>query len=1045
MKPEFNSLRLYGITRSLGKMFEFDVPLSHHVKIPPADEPEALLMLTVGTLADASALINDFIPIDSRTQENLEFAAKYFDAFLGSKIHEEIDSEILLLASAAYYLARRPGSSVVMARKFSRSGNESPTECLLQWILQAQFQTYPTITPEPLGGLLTNIGKALAFHFYDGSSTSKLIALLEDFRTLAYRSASPRDLLLAEVLVAVAQLRLNSSAWKLLPSFTSLAIDNWRPSLLRGSFPKELWPSQKRLGEAGIFAGESGIIQMPTSAGKTRSVEIIIKSSFLSERSRVAVVVAPFNALCNEIGASLRKVFLPDGIKINQLSDALQLDFLTQIAEILGAPDTQSKFVFVLTPEKLLYILRQAPELLNEIGLIVYDEGHQFDDATRGVTYELLVTEIKGLIPDKAQTVLISAVISNAKSVADWLIGPSAKIIDGLGLLPTARSIAFASWTDTLGQLMFFESKDYKEIDYLVPRTIESVDLGKLGTKERLRRFPQKGKDEHKDVALYLGIKLIPNGSVAIFCGKKETASKLAVRAVEIYSHGYAESPPSSFSNKNELEKLRSLVAEHYGCNSPFADAARLGIFVHHGNTHKGIRLAIEHAMQANLIRFVICTSTLAQGVNLPIRYLIVLSTKQSQHDIKTRDFQNLIGRAGRSGIHTEGLVIFSDPKIYDLKDEENSNFRVATNLLLPENSEATSSSLLSIVAPIKSPSRYHASLDLPVEVFALLLYADNESLDEWAVHVSSMNRGFNRKENRDSLVANIRARRKLVRALESFLMANRGTETYAMFVTQVSKLATSTLAFSLASDDEKRKLVTLFVLVAEHIQAENPSTESQSIYAKTLLDVRTAKKIEAWTEENRDALLFDGATSGDLLKVVWPILKDTCENKFMNSTLPEGLPLEMASLWMMGVSFEKIIFFAKEVAGGTKPHGDRRHKLSSDDILKFCEGTLDFNCGLIIAAISQFLDMEQSKDSGKFFSFFQKSLKYGLPDNLAISVYENGYADRVIAQAVGIRLRDAGYVEEFFGPALKSHNETLTEVLAKFPGYFSTVHKGTK
>ena len=56
-----------------------------------------------------------------------------------------------------------------------------------------------------------------------------------------------------------------------------------------------------------------------------------------------------------------------------------------------------------------------------------------------------------------------------------------------------------------------------------------------------------------------------------------------------------------------------------------------------------GIRLAIEHAMRENLIRFVVCTSTLAQGVNLPIRYLIVTSIYQAGEPIKVRDFHNLL------------------------------------------------------------------------------------------------------------------------------------------------------------------------------------------------------------------------------------------------------------------------------------------------------------------------------------------------------------------------------------------------------------------
>jgi cytochrome c biogenesis factor len=55
------------------------------------------------------------------------------------------------------------------------------------------------------------------------------------------------------------------------------------------------------LGKEGIFSGQSAVIQMPTSAGKTKSTEIIIRSAFMSQRTKIAVVVAPFKALCHEI------------------------------------------------------------------------------------------------------------------------------------------------------------------------------------------------------------------------------------------------------------------------------------------------------------------------------------------------------------------------------------------------------------------------------------------------------------------------------------------------------------------------------------------------------------------------------------------------------------------------------------------------------------------------------------------------------------------------------------------------------------------------
>ncbi|MCV5388010.1 DEAD/DEAH box helicase, partial [Escherichia coli] len=161
-------------------------------------------------------------------------------------------------------------------------------------------------------------------------------------------------------------------------------------------------------------------------------------------------------------------------IKVNELTDALQIDFVEQIADLLGSAPPSTSNVLDLTPEKFLYVLRQSSQALKHIGLVVYDEGHQFDTGVRGITYELLLTEIKGLLPDTAQTLLISAVMQNPQAIASWLMGEDkAQVIDGATLLPTSRSVAFASWTESLGQLMFHEN-GYDKEDYFVPRIIEA-------------------------------------------------------------------------------------------------------------------------------------------------------------------------------------------------------------------------------------------------------------------------------------------------------------------------------------------------------------------------------------------------------------------------------------------------------------------------------------------------------------------------------------------------------------------------------------------
>ena len=692
MKPEANSRRLFGITRAKGKMYEFGLPEESHITIPQDQVPEELLVLTIATLGDAAARVSDAISEDvAELEGDLRFSASFFDALFSSGLAKKINRYLVLLASAAYFLEERPGSSLVMAKQLDHQDGDSPLFVMMRWMLRGDWSHYYTSLAGPYGQVLSLISEYLARHFLDGTGADKVVEQATRFRQAVYYSGDAEDVLLCDLISAVAITRIRTSVWSNLPGFSQLDSGLWSTAIQKEGFPTELWPSQQRLGHAGIFAGASGIVQMPTSAGKTRSVEIIIRSAFLSKRTNTAIVVAPFRALCHEIKQSLAAAFTGENVRVDELTDSFQSDYLSEFEELFGISIERPPSVVVMTPEKFLYVLRQDDSVVEGIGLVVYDEGHQFDSGYRGVTYELLLTEIKGLLRPEAQTVLISAVVQNAEDIGLWLIGAEARIVEGADLLPTARATAFASWAERLGQVMFYEGDISPRSDYFVPRVIEQQRLGLLGSERAERFFPVN--DDTADVSLYLGLRLVAQGPVAIFCGKKSSAERVIKRASEIFKRGVNLLQPSQFSDQAEIEKLKSLFALHFGDNSTHYQSAALGIFAHHGNTPHGLRLSIEYAMQQSLIRFVACTSTLAQGVNLPIRYLVVSGVYQGSDKIKVRDFHNLMGRAGRSGMHTEGLVIFADPSIYDQRLANRWKFDMACELLDPNNAEPTTSS----------------------------------------------------------------------------------------------------------------------------------------------------------------------------------------------------------------------------------------------------------------------------------------------------------------------------------------------------------------
>ncbi|MBI0424822.1 DEAD/DEAH box helicase [Acinetobacter sp. ACIN00229] len=1031
MKPEFNSTRLLGITRSKEKMYEFQIPAEYHINPYKDGDPEDLFYLTIGILGDSAALLNDNKELSDDDLSNLLFAAKFFDSFIGARFNSDMDIKLKLLGAAAYYLINRPGSALVMAKKILPNEFSNIFELTLWQILSNHYIgeiSYAGLSEIEL--LLMNISYDVDFYMNNGRGVDRLEEQLNHLRAMVYKYGSPEELLLIDLIVAVSFLKVKNSSWNKLPLYSNLSIPLWEEIIKKKDFPKELWPSQIKIGEAGLFENNSGLIQMPTSAGKTKSIEIVLQSAFLAKRTKLAIIVAPFRALCNEITQSLKIVFNNTDIRINEISDALQLDFIETISEILGTEYSSLNYVLVLTPEKLLYVLRQLPSLINHLGLLIYDEGHQFDSGKRGITYELLLTEIKALISESTQTILISAVIQNAHDIRNWLIGNNGKIVDGTKLLASSKSIAFASWLEGKGGELHFK----EDFPYFVPRIFNQKSLKKLDRERKVRTFPES---TNADVALDLAIRLLPQGPVAIYNGLKTSALNIIKRAVEIYQRDFEILPPAHFSDPKEIKNLYSLIGKNFGEDSELAKGANYGFFLHHGTTPTGLRLSIEYAMQKHLIKFISCTSTLAQGVNLPIRYLIVTSMNQAGEKIKVRDFQNLIGRAGRSSMHTEGLIIFADPEIYDSKNKYKYNN--ALSLLNDENTEAVSSSLLKLVRPITTIRKIQGSfreLKIPIN-----LLTANES--ECLQGIQEILRTHSHLFNESDLHNAIFSRRKLTSTIESHLMANRENNDIQDFIIESQELAKRTLAYHLANDTEKKDLITLFKNIAYYVSSHISDPLTQKEFSKTLLGVEDTKKIQSWVELNRE-ILNTNQDKFVLLEIIWPFCLEMIDNNFLHRIQPINLPYEITKLWIQGQSYKDIFEFVNNINGRSR-WGEGWRKIDEDAVLTFLEQTLAFEINLIISAIAFFLYPDGLLVDHYIFEF-QKVIKYGLPNNESILVYELGFSDRTIAQEIVefIKNDDLRFPGEFIfkRSSFRTYRKTLERYFDNYPSYFQNILK---
>ncbi|NLN92785.1 MAG: DEAD/DEAH box helicase [Candidatus Hydrogenedens sp.] len=1031
MRPEEKSQHLLGVTRSKAKMFEYGIPEEHHIKI--TQDPAKLFTLSIGLLGDLAATINrEESDSDSLTElkTNLLFSAHFFDSYLQSKMNETLDPYLILLGSASYYLCDLPGSASVLARRIDGDCPEldgSGLEDLLLWLLRADLRTYFDGNRGLFGGFIDGILKGIIQFFKDGNGEENLLNLATELRDAVYEFGTPRQLLFGDVIAAVLRKKIDNSVWKALPLYSGLPRDKWFFALQKDSFIKELWPAQHLLGKADVLNGESAIVQMPTSAGKTKATELILRSAFLANRVSLAIIIAPFRALCHEIKNSLVEAFHNEPTKVDELSDALQTDF--EIAGLLGHQQ-----ILVVTPEKLFYVLRHAPELAAHVGLLVFDEGHQFDSGIRGVTYELLLTSLCSMIPEGTQKVLISAVISNAEAVGEWLNGKP-NVVEGTTLIPTFRSIGFASWLDQLGRIEYVNSRDAEQSEFFVPRVIERFNLGKRGREQKDRYFPEK--EDGKAIALYLGLKLVPNGSIAIFCGRKSTAASVCEKAVDIIRRDVPLPLPSVFSDPREVERLTHLHNENLGADAPASQSAAHGIFSHHGNTPHGIRLAVEHAMRKNLVWFVVCTSTLAQGVNLPIRYLIVTSVHQGMERIKVRDFHNLIGRAGRSGMHTEGSILFANPIVYDKRRSRKDSWRwnQVKELLESRNSEPCISNLLSIFDPIKSDDKKY-TITMEALDFAKIYINDPDKIAQLVAEIVEKHedKGF----SRDGVERQVSWRLSLIYAVESFILSHWDDEEEGLSGIDATRLAERTLAFFLANDQKKEHIRELFQILAENISKSITDPARPKIYGRTLYGLQDAQAIEEWVQTNADNLLSI-VDDTEMLDLVWPLFtRHIKDGLFVKFDKPEVLK-EITLGWITGRPFNDLLRIIHQ-REAKMIWGTRRRSFKIDHVIDVCEGTLAYDGALLVGALCEFtdtLDQSATGDLSNRLQLFQKRLKYGLPTETTIAIYEIGFSDRVISQDLVASLNLVAAQKNDLITALKQDRDGVNEVMQKYPIYF--------
>jgi helicase len=436
----------------------------------------------------------------------------------------------------------------------------------------------------------------------------------------------------------------------------------------------DFFPSQRQAILSGLITkNETVSIQMPTSSGKTAICELIAYNEFKNNEDCKILYLAPFRALASELKNSFGKSLRNLGVKVKTIYGG---NIPTQEEKIA----IESSNLLISTPEKFMAIEELDPELVNNFTIIICDEGHLIDDSNRGLSYELLLTRLK----NEKRFIFISAIIPNISTINSWLGGKPENVIES-NYRPTKLDFAFLEQSEN-SFMLNINPIDSIPINYKLNKFITQEEFYFLNPKTgRRKKYPQSEKTISSTTAL----KALPSGSVALFATSKGKMTGVRGLVDEInkqINHKLEFPQPIEFADHVHVEKLTEYFSYIFNDNYPLTVSARNGFLYHNGDLPQFIREIIEDSLRSNKIRLVICTNTLAEGVNLPIKTIVLysISRKFQESDTKKwvsefinlRDLKNLVGRAGRAGKETKGLIIATKPSEFEylvnlIKDEE--------------------------------------------------------------------------------------------------------------------------------------------------------------------------------------------------------------------------------------------------------------------------------------------------------------------------------------------------------------------------------------
>ena len=404
----------------------------------------------------------------------------------------------------------------------------------------------------------------------------------------------------------------------------------------------ELWPSQLEAAARVVDQNDDLVVSLPTSAGKTRIAELCILRCLASGKR--VIFVTPLRALSAQTEVSLQRTFAPLGKTISTLYGSIGVSGFDE--DVLRQSD-----IVVATPEKLDFALRNDPSLIDDVGLLVFDEGHMIGLGEREVRYEVQIQRLLKR-PDAAQRriVCLSAVLPDGEQLEDfanWLRRDQPGGLVKNEWRPTRLRYGEVVWSRGVGRLNLRVGEERP----FVPRflTARIPPIGK-----RTRPFPK----DLGELCLATAWRLVQDGqSVLIFCPVRAHVEPFAARIIDLHRRGAL--PTLLVGDAAVLNMAIALGREWLGEHNPILECLRLGVAIHHAALPTAYRKEIERLLRYGVLKVTISSPTLAQGLNLSATVVIFHSLARNRNPITDSEFRNVVGRAGRAFVDVEGLVLY--------------------------------------------------------------------------------------------------------------------------------------------------------------------------------------------------------------------------------------------------------------------------------------------------------------------------------------------------------------------------------------------------